>query len=281
MDFYVTKRSSCVSCALCTNAIEETSLGVVLGDKGISSVINASHVRGDTKGAIIEKIQSSGQLVNVHKECRKRYTDLRNVNSSEDEKPPPVKKTRSSFESFEWEKCCLFCGSQCETHKERKQVCLVQTISFARNILDVCRIKPSDEPLLSAIAHRVQNCIDLVAVKARYHKTCSAKFFKIKHSAKVHSDEKAPCLIEEEEKKPGKPKDQVATKAFEETCEWLESTAEPLFLCEVEEHMNEIAGDEHMWSRRYIQEQLVQKYGDHIEVTNEGYRNIVRLKDIR
>ena len=37
------------------------------------------------------------------------------------------------------------------------------------NILEVCH---PDDQYFSLIAHRVQNCSDLLAVKAGYHKAC-------------------------------------------------------------------------------------------------------------
>ena len=267
-----------MNCAICTDLIEDFDLlGVVLGKKGVLGVLSACDVRGRSDvQARIELLQTSGQPVSVHKICRKRLIDLRNLN--DDEKPPPAKKTRSSDEAFNWKTCCLFCGCP-SPENSKKQVCLVQTIELRQNILDVCRLRPNDENL-TAVAHRVQNVIDLVAAKARYHKVCSSGFYKVKQSAEeleVNRDEKAQ--LHELERKPGKPKDLIATRAFDSTCDWLESTAEPLFLHEVEAYMANIAGD-HMWSRRYIQEQLLERYGDHVEITNEGYRNIVRLKDM-
>ena len=78
----------------------------------------------------------------------------------------------------------------------------------------------------------------------------------------------------------GRPKDSLMSEAFDMTCEWLESQAEPMSLSEVEEHMISIVDSDHMCSRKYLKKQLLEKYGDHIEFTSDGYRDIVCLKNM-
>ena len=48
---------------------------------------------------------------------------------------------------------------------------------------------------------------------------------------------------------------------------------------EVEAYMSVIAGEANMWSRRYLQNKLMQTYDNRISVTSEGYRSIISLTD--
>ena len=84
----------------------------------------------------------------------------------------PLKKTRTSVDLFVWDECCFFCGHKCnETHHAdgRKHVCRVETIPLRQNILQICDLNPNVAYYM-AISHRMQSCIDLVAVRAKYHK---------------------------------------------------------------------------------------------------------------
>ena len=78
----------------------------------------------------------------------------------------------------------------------------------------------------------------------------------------------------------GRPKDMFMMDAFDKTFDWLESQAEPMALGEVEEYMRNIVDADHMCSRKYLKQQLLQKYGDHVEFTSDGYRRIVFLKNM-
>ena len=270
-----------MSCAICDGDTDDPSLVVSLTEKGLVGVLNACRARGNLKLVeVIEFRKKKSERIIVHKSCRKEITDLRKIKV--DEKPPPAKKTRSSIEPFHWSTCCLFCGSQC-FERDKKQVCEVTTNSFRQSILDVC-LSRLDDPYSAAIAHRIQNCSDIAAVKAKYHKVCSSKFYKLKQSIDTgDADEKPFSQVDEEKRKPGKPKDVIASNAFQKTCNWLESTAEPLLLSEVETYMATFAnidGESHMWGRRYLKDQLQKKFGDHIEISSDGYNLVIRLKDM-
>ncbi len=232
---------------------------VTLGKKGISSLLSACNIRGIT--LLHEDVvnqQACGQTVTAHTVCRRDFVDLRKFSS--EGKPPPAKKTRSSLEPFDWKECCLFCRDQCDLRNiHRKRICAVQTTTLRGNILEICEQNPED-PCLSSIAHRVRNCIDLVSVKAMYHKSCFDTFFRPNYNNNIHNVDDEKKAADQDEKpaddedgnlkrKPGKPKDPVTETAYKTTCEWLEGVAEPKSLRDVESNMAVITGAENMWSR--------------------------------
>ena len=214
------------ACILCNSVADGTI--VTLGDKGITSLENACVIRGAVglKNTINE-YQGVGKQITAHKECRKRFTDLRKIISGDEKEltPPPSKKTRSLDGQFNWEKCCLFCGDECDSrHPDRTLVCAVETIPFRNNILQMCEKYPAD-PHVASVSHRVRNCIDLPAVNARYHKPCMVNFFMPKYNSpeRTENDERdnvdldqRPARPESEtrKQKAGKPKDPVVENAF-------------------------------------------------------------------
>ena len=93
-----------------------------------------------------------------------------------------------------------------------------------------------------------------------------------------HKSNNSPPL--DEKRHVGRPEDPVISSAFQKTCEWLESIAEPKALQEIEEYMSNIIGEEHMCTRKWLQHKLIQTYQENISISLDGYRNIVCLKDM-
>ena len=184
------------------------------------------------------------------------------------------KQDRPLIEPFSWDTSCFYCGKEF-SHIDQKEISSVTTSNLRENILNTCQHRLEDS-YFSSIAHRVQNCSDLLAEKARYHRLCASKFSKLNQK----QNDLASEADEKPSRKPGKPKDPIASDAFDKTCAWLESSAEPLSLQEVEEYMSGMTPESHMWSRRYIQYKLMEKYGDDIDIISEGYRNIVCLRNL-
>ena len=75
-----------VNCLLCNSGIANERSVVTLGEKGVSSLINACVSRGQhsLQEAIVTN-KSVGRNITVHKDCRKRFTDLRNVDDEKKE----------------------------------------------------------------------------------------------------------------------------------------------------------------------------------------------------
>ena len=116
--------------------------------------------------------------------------------------------------------------------------------------------------MLSLIHHRVINCYDLVSVEAVYHKKCFAKFSLCKHGN-----------TEATKKSRGRPANEVMVKAFESTCEWLESIEGATTLRELQNHMKEIAGEDHTCSLVWLKQKLLEKYGSSLHLTSDGYKH--------
>ena len=232
-------------CSICRTPIHVHN-SVTLKDKGVDSLLNACEVRGEN--ALFEHIsyqKSTDEPLTVHAECRKKFTDLRKFSKEiKAVSEPPNKKTRTSSEVFDWEKSCVFCAKTCSDRcsNDRKQVCHVETIEFRKSIIDVCDKTPY-HPSVALVHHRVNNCIDLVAVTARYHKQCAAAFFSNDEKVPNVDEDERPAEGTSEKRKVGKPRNPITEVAFGKTCEWLEDSAEPMSLQEVESYMAEITGN--------------------------------------
>jgi hypothetical protein len=79
-------------CIICSIGFNENDDKVSVGEKGVNTIIKACQFRKDKeKENSIKKRLDSNQLKPtcfVHRNCRKRYTDLRRVEIS----TPPAKK---------------------------------------------------------------------------------------------------------------------------------------------------------------------------------------------
>ena len=93
-------------------------------------------IRGENrvsyKNILLEYISNSKlDQISVHKSCRKRFIDLRKIQSVSDEKEPPTKRTRASAVYSWWQTNCFICGVICDPkHDETRQA---STISLKDN----------------------------------------------------------------------------------------------------------------------------------------------------
>ena len=158
---------------------------VLVGRKGIESLISASQQRDDKKlyAYLTERLSSEpvGKVV-VHKDHRKKFTDFRKLKKQQDDATPPVKKLRSTVHKFEWKTDCLFCGTSAVqgTHQDRKKVFQWRTLHLKERILQQCDVRKDEWG--EEVKHHVINFIDLVQVEAVYHEDCKTRFFLHKES---------------------------------------------------------------------------------------------------
>ena len=108
-------------CLICQ--CDANSDNVVLRNKGLASLLNACVIRKDDfLHHVLSTQEAFGRPVVVHNHCRKRYTDLRKVETEEKENiPTPAKKTRSSLNAFSWKEDCLFCAQKCDWSQSQSQ----------------------------------------------------------------------------------------------------------------------------------------------------------------
>ena len=208
-------------CAICTFApefnpdikpeINEDNPGVSVGTKGMKTLLVASKARKIEKlSKFIKECDDIALKIDLHVVCRKRFTDLRKIDTEEkDNTEPPTKKTRSTSKPFVWRTDCFFCGFVCVDKHE--SVCNVSTLDLRSRILDACDDSAADRDL-AEIRFRVQNCIDLVAVDAIYHTECMTRFFLTRKKVSLEEplDQKRPLgynssFIADEERTAGRP----------------------------------------------------------------------------
>jgi hypothetical protein len=246
-------------CIICSIGFNENDDKLSVGEKGVNIIIKACQFRKDKEEEnSIKKRLDSNQLKPtcfVHRNCRKRYTDLRRVEIS----TPPAKKSRSrqSVGSFNWKQCCLFCSEECNTFEKRKpDYSRVETIELQDKIRTIGQL--STDPKVLEVYYRILNCVDLIAVEAIYHKHCMPNFFQ-------------QSLLSETKRSVGRPANQDVNKTFNEACMWLETCTGPVTMKELHDQMKATC------SVKWLRKRLLTKYGVSLSVTSDGYRDYVIL----
>jgi hypothetical protein len=119
---------------------------------------------------------------------------------------------------------------------------------------------------------RLQLCVDFVAAEAVYHGSCCAKFF----STGSH-----PCATP---LPAGRPTDATMMNAFEDLCEWLESSSdvELYSLAELQQRMIDKGGnDSVVYSLKQLKRKLVERYEDHIFFAEvQGRKNVLCFRNM-
>ena len=256
-----------LECVICRNKINPTDEFVKVGSKGIRSLAHACEVKSYERLTVFfNSYRDTSSKIPLHVSCRKRIIDLRNVNSTngdEKESSPPLKKTRSSTDMFDWKAHCFVCGLICDfKHSSRNPIRKVESCSLRDRILEVSNTEDH-----SYLRHRLINCFDLVAVKAIYHARClSMLCLTTNEIFKNETCDERPMQQEIKDEKsektkkgPGRPENSEAAYAFSQTCEWFESSCEPISLQEFEEKMSSLLGQENMCTRKWLKVKLNQK----------------------
>jgi hypothetical protein len=80
----------------------------------------------------------------------------------------------------------------------------------------------------------------------------------------------------------GRKKDIVKAELFEQLCEWLETADDLYTVSELHEKLQELAGSTvKIYSEKWLQQMLVDKYKDHIFFAQiSGRNNVVCFKDV-
>ena len=153
------------NCVICDSS-EGTVIKVT--NKGLKTLIKFAKSREDQILGLLESSQEKDKAVLVHEACRKHFTDKRKLN--------PIKKrtqTRISSDKFKFSKDCLFCSKPCMSdyrNPGRKSWVTATTLSLKESIVSKCNTileKDRDDEWAQRVKTRTDQCIDLVAAKAR------------------------------------------------------------------------------------------------------------------
>lgn len=162
------------SCMLCNDSLSKGKV-VSVGQKGLSTLITTSRRREDN---IEENLQGKTRI-DVHEECRKRYTressikaDLKtsasSLPASAESFSPVKKKLRCAAPAFNYTVDCLICDETCSEEIERKlnkerrrTIHQVQSTQLRESLLELCRGRKDVKAKI--VQKRVQGALCLFA----------------------------------------------------------------------------------------------------------------------
>src|SRR6218665_846920 len=269
------------TCVICLQDITCESY-FTLTEKGCQTLIECATVYGHFN--LRNHLLSSPSVVKTHDKCRKKYTDIRQLNKVsrgqfEAESAVPHKKLRSGCELFEFKRDCLYCG--CPAVEDLKNSgrdvnYSVRTIELHTSVLSVCKSRDNDE-WSQQVASRIQCCNDLVAEEARYHKTCHDRFH-LGKTAPLRSDE----LRKSATRAAHRPSDVKKQNSFLMMCAWLESQTDR-YLYSIAELRSKLLqsgrySDDEVYCIKSLKVKLEERYGNHVVfVEDRGRADVVCL----
>ena len=175
---------------------------------------------------------------------------------------------RSSQLNFDWKQKCLFCCQYAndDKHRSRSDVRSVETIPFRYKPLQVCNER--SDSWSNEVRIRLNDCIDLVAAEAIYHKACHRKFTLNKKRSI------------ENIKSPGRPESHDKSDIFQRLCNWLDTEVELYTVTEFHTKMLEISAGNEIYNIKRLKQKLQEYYGDIIFFAEyKGRNNIVCFRN--
>lgn len=200
--------------------------------RAVQTLLAASVKRGHVEH---EQMLQNIDSVSVHSSCYKKYGNQRlaSIASRRSESPsqePEPEKELQVIPTFDFKNRCLFCGeifcneSKLPTHR-RKKIHSVVEISMNEKIMGY--LSGRDDEFATSIIERIRGIPDLVAVGARYHRTCISHVY---HALPV------------EENKKGRPMGDKIDEAMEGIYSFLKENSDECQFS-ISELMNQINGD--------------------------------------
>lgn len=222
--------------------------------RGIARLIECSKKYKDNKYRELINRDS----IQVHDRCRKQYSRERVCYEALRDR-----KTRgaNSDELFDFKQNCVICGEDASEAFLKKQIKKPKAVRDSVHYVETLPFKNS---LISAAQQRNDNVVldrlylvsDLVAAEARYHKSCSKKYF-----ARVSSS-----------RPQGRPEDDDITNCFDYICNYLEENENECQFT-LPEILKDFKG--YIPTFKTLKARLIKKYGDEIIVTDEKNQNQV------
>jgi len=247
----------CVICHQNTGANVQS-----VSEEGMKALIDASEARGLFD--LHQYLLSSPPVVQVHKDCRKYFTDLRKIKRQKSEEVPTPSRALRSAGSLDWKHVCFLCGNRAD--KCDADVHFVRTLEIRDSLLQCCTDRADEWGL--EVRGRLESCNDLVAEEALYHHLCYNRF--TRNRSKV-----ADC------KQTGRRADPDMTEAFEYLCDLLESNCENTLysLEELRSHMFTVSST--VYSNKQLNRKLLEKYGSHIVFSEvSGRPDVICFRDM-
>lgn len=199
-------------------------------------------------------------------DCRKNYTRpqtiqkcISNLNQAGTSSSPVRIRLRSTY-TFEFNENCLFCDHPCSKELETKlnkdcrdSIVYVSTLHFKQSVLDLANKRNYEWS--KQVLRRINSVICLVSEEAKYHKSCERKFFNYIPST--------------ENRKRGRPHDELLANAFSNLCDFIESANECQF------SMNDLFDKmDGVCDEKTLKNKLMFKYGDDIIITTTRGKNL-------
>ena len=271
------------SCAICAKSVEDvdSEASVTLTQKGLNTLRQCSFDRSDV--SLYEHLAADPSCVKVHVTCRRDYTNQKRISSVSDDASElkhevPIKKLRSSCDSFNWKTDCFYCGMPAisdSRHPDRVARSVASTLPLRTHVLEMCDER--NDYWADQVRRRIESCIDLVAVEAVYHRSCCRTFNRVRQRTS-HANQLPPSLPA------GRPEDETKKEAFLQLCDWLESRTDG-YLHSVEELHQQMLqsgkNEDEVYSVKNLKRQLMKHYGDHLTFAEVyGRKDVVCLRNM-
>ena len=156
-------------CIICNKQTNEDLSHVTTG---IQILISCCSYHGHKN--LSDHLASSPECVLVHKNCRKKFIDVRSFKKQKTDEPSTlfVRKLWSEVDVFNWKTMRFFCGESTTVIEEWRRA---STLELRDNVLKCCQQrveKNSNDVWALAVQGRLEACHDLPAEEAIYHKNC-------------------------------------------------------------------------------------------------------------
>lgn len=274
------------SCPICFKLIKSNTDTRDLNQNTLSTLQFASDRRGDNKQFYI------GQVVEI--ECYRNYTRGSSIVSVENKRSldgndSSPKKLRSTYDIFDYKKCCYYCGHEITSRvRYAKQYSNSSIIEVRKLLLKIADDRKDNWATL--VTGRLQAIADLPAADGIYHHVCDSSYRTGRNipskyaSSQPANVEKSPHLQKNatiSTPKHGRKINTIKKDAFDKVKTYLEDNDdETNTLLNLVEKMKEFLADDGVepYTTKYMQEMLETEYGDNILITKlTGLSNVVTL----
>lgn len=268
------------NCVFCQQQLGESGT-TTLGQKGCDGIKQASEERGE------DILVTVGQR--VHTECRRKYCNPHEVaqfnrqkRSFEAMEAESVGcRRRSADPAFSYRDMCLFCGmpDKYDGKKNNFKLIPVRTFDFQKRLLELCRVRSDDWS--KEVQGRIEFVNDLHAADAVYHKVCNGNFRSGKSIPKYFIKEMGTDDSSKHKKvRAGRPKELSRVEALEKVIDDLRrNDDEQTTIGDLVNNMKQYLDEEEPYSFRHMKEQLLQRFGDEIFISEvSGRQNVVTFR---
>lgn len=267
------------SCLICDVGGGNDAVGVgrYLTPKGLATLIEASRVRGDKLSENFPACENSF----VHNACYKSYTAKTNLSSIQRASHKSIKgRTMRSTKGsrFAYDTHCLICARELDHGKRKKNPrrhSEISSVHFRNNtkgkisiqdsVLAACE-KRLDESAI-AVKSRVMYAQDIIAVDAKYHRTCMQKFLSGRSILDMKEENMRNFHAEQDD-------------AFSQLCLWLQCPEQASLQLSLDDLRAKMATflpvDTPTYSVKHMKRRLIEHFANDIVIAEvEGKQNVV------